>query len=207
MFSPSSGNLKSVAPLGAGAGAAEAAGRASAWAGGFVTGAGSSGAFAAGALGSSVFTLAPAPFSTVKMTCPTFTFCPSLTRISLTVPLTEDGTSTTALSVSSSMTGWPSETLAPSETISRTRSPCSMFSPSSGSLNSVTEHLLLGLRCRRERPARAGPVTRLHERRRSHPHFYILSVCRIRFFRIDSQIFHGLLQHVELDLLNAQQGT
>ncbi len=80
---------------------------------------------------------APAPFSTVKITWPTLTFCPSLTRISFTVPLTDEGTSTTALSVSSSMTGWPSVTVAPGEIIRRTRSPWSMFSPSSGSLNSV----------------------------------------------------------------------
>ena len=42
---------------------------------------------------------------------------------SLTMPVTDDGTSTTALSVSSSMTGWPSETLLPGEIIRRTRSP------------------------------------------------------------------------------------
>ena len=51
--------------------------------------------------------------SSVKMTSPTLTFCPSLTLISRTTPLTVEGTSTTALSVSSSMTGWPSETVAP----------------------------------------------------------------------------------------------
>jgi len=78
-----------------------------------------------------------APFSTVKMTCPTLSLSPSLTRISPTVPVTDEGTSTTALSVSSSMTGWPSVTLAPGLISRRTRSPLSMFSPSSGSLNSV----------------------------------------------------------------------
>ena len=36
---------------------------------------------------------------------------PSFTFTSLTTPLTDEGTSMTALSVSSSMTGWPSETL------------------------------------------------------------------------------------------------
>jgi len=35
------------------------------------------------------------------------------------------------------MIGWPSETVAPTEIINRTRSPESMFSPSSGSLNSL----------------------------------------------------------------------
>jgi hypothetical protein len=53
-----------------------------------------------------------APFS-VKISWPTLIFSPSLTLTSLTIPLTDDGTSTTAFSVSSSMTGWPSETLAP----------------------------------------------------------------------------------------------
>ena len=53
------------------------------------------------------------------------------------VPLTDEGTSTTALSVSSSITGSPSVMLAPGLIIKRTRSPLSMFSPSSGSLNSV----------------------------------------------------------------------
>ena len=67
--------------------------------------------------------LREAPPSRVKITWPTLIFSPSLTLISLTVPVTEDGTSTTALSVSSSMTGWPSETLEPGEIISRTRSP------------------------------------------------------------------------------------
>ena len=81
---------------------------------------------------------APVPFSTVKITCPTFSLSPSFTRTSLTVPLTEDGTSITALSVSSSMTDWPSVTFAPGAINRRTRSPCSMFSPNSGSLNSVT---------------------------------------------------------------------
>jgi hypothetical protein len=53
------------------------------------------------------------------------------------VPVTDEGTSTTALSVSSSITGSPSVMLAPGLIIKRTRSPLSIFSPSSGSLNSV----------------------------------------------------------------------
>src|SRR5208282_6431077 len=80
---------------------------------------------------------AATPPSRVKITCPTFIFSPSFTFTSLTTPVTDDGTSTTALSVSSSMTGWPSETFVPGATIKRTRSPCEMFSPSSGSLNSL----------------------------------------------------------------------
>ena len=63
-------------------------------------------------------------------------------------PLTDDGTSTTALSVSSSITGWPSATFEPGAIISRTRSPCEMFSPSSGSLNSLAPESM-ARRCRR----------------------------------------------------------
>src|SRR6185437_8212913 len=63
------------------------------------------------------------PFSTVKTTWPTLTFSPCLTRTSFTVPLTFEGTSTTALSVSSSMTGCPSATTAPGAIMSRTKSP------------------------------------------------------------------------------------
>ncbi len=63
------------------------------------------------------------PLSTVKITWPTEIFSPTLTRTSLTTPLTDEGTSTTALSVSSSITGSPSATLAPGDTISLTRSP------------------------------------------------------------------------------------
>src|SRR5882724_6290821 len=162
MFSPNSGSLNSLAPVAAnGAEAAEDEGLASAGTGVAVFAAGAeegfdadgfagtfgsavlpSGALLSLVLSSPVLTLAPAPFSTVKMTWPTLIFCPSLTRISFTVPVTEDGTSTTALSVSNSITGWPSVTLAPGEIIRRTRSPWSIFSPSSGSLNSVTEHSL-----------------------------------------------------------------
>src|SRR5208283_4946041 len=79
--------------------------------------------------------------SAVKTNWPTFIFSPSLTRISFTVPLTDEGTSTTALSVSSSITAWPSLTAAPGAIIRRTRSPCSMFSPSAGSLNSITNSI------------------------------------------------------------------
>jgi len=64
-------------------------------------------------------------------------------RAGAATPLTDDGTSTTALSVSSSITGWPSLISAPGEIIRRTSSPWSMFSPSSGSLNSVNACSLL----------------------------------------------------------------
>src|ERR1700720_1714735 len=78
-----------------------------------------------------------------------------------------------------------------------------MFSPSSGSLNSVTEYLLLAVRCRREHPARA---LSWHCRTSwTLAPTYVLSICRIRFFRIDSKFLDCLLQHVELDLLLARQ--
>src|SRR6202022_5158741 len=115
MFSPSSGSRNSLA-LTTGVAGGDGAGRASGFDGaGIAVGATdfSAGALAVSALGSTIFVLAPAPFSTVKITWPTLTFSPSLTRISFTVPLTEDGTSTTALSVSNSMTGWPSLTIPP----------------------------------------------------------------------------------------------
>src|SRR5262249_34099584 len=133
------------------------------------------GALVAGAWTFWAGAFAPAPFSTVKMTCPTLSLSPSLTRISFTTPLTDEGTSMTALSVSSSMTGWPSFTSAPGAIIRRTKSPCSMFSPSSGSLNSVTV---------------LEPF---------------LADGRVRLFGIDAQIVHGLLHGFDLDLVFASE--
>ena len=75
--------------------------------------------------------------STVRMTWPTAAESPSATMISAMVPLTEEGTSMTALSVSSSMTGWSSTRESPTETRRLMTSPASTFSPRSGSLNSV----------------------------------------------------------------------
>ena len=148
MFSPSSGRTNSeaeaeVATAGGACAGADCAGAAAggAFAAGGVCATGGAGGSAglgsAGALASAAFA-DPRRFPRVKMTWPTLSLSPSFTRISFIVPLTEEGTSTTALSVSSSITGWPSVTLAPGEIISRTKSPCSIFSPSSGSLNSVT---------------------------------------------------------------------
>src|SRR5712692_7863534 len=149
MFSPSSGSLKSVTSVvsdaGADTGDADAAADGAFCAGdvvgdteGEVAAVGFAGEGPVRLRSGLVRAAPPAPFSTVKITWPTLIFSPSLTRTSLIVPLTDDGTSITALSVSSSITAWPSVTLAPGEIISRTRSPWSMFSPSSGSLNSVT---------------------------------------------------------------------
>src|SRR6266581_5502891 len=101
MFSPSSGSLNSEAPdtaRGARAGGADggaAFGVGDAAGSSCTTGAD---AFGGGACAGGACDFAPAPFSTVKITCPTLSLSPSLTRISLTTPLTDDGTSMTALS-------------------------------------------------------------------------------------------------------------
>jgi hypothetical protein len=78
------------------------------------------------------------PSSTVKITAPTCTLSPFLTLISLTTPATDDGTSIVALSVSSSMTGCSFLTVSPTLTSTLATSPEATFSPSSGTLNSVT---------------------------------------------------------------------
>src|SRR5580700_5329739 len=146
MFSPSSGSLNSLGPeMVARDEAGAEAGGAGGCAGGDDTAGASceagAGAAAAALAADSAGALTSAP-STVNMTWPTLILSPSFTRISCTVPLTDEGTSTTALSVSSSMTDWPALTVAPGATMRRTRSPCSMFSPSSGSLNSITASVL-----------------------------------------------------------------
>ncbi len=64
---------------------------------------------------------------------------PPAPSLRLTVPLNVEGTSTTALSVSSSSTVWPEVTSSPGCTATRTTSPDSIFSPSSGNLNSATD--------------------------------------------------------------------
>src|SRR6185503_12441418 len=81
---------------------------------------------------------AAAASSTVKITAPTCTLSPFLTLISLTTPATDDGTSIVALSVSSSMTGCSILTVSPTLTSTLATSPEATFSPSSGTLNSVT---------------------------------------------------------------------
>ena len=82
--------------------------------------------------------LPAAPSSTVKITEPTCTLSPFLTLISLTTPATDEGTSIVALSVSSSMTGCSILTVSPTLTSTLATSPEATFSPSSGTLNSVT---------------------------------------------------------------------
>jgi hypothetical protein len=119
MFSPSSGSLNSPAVAGAGsrvaigfrcnreagagvwfAGVAEAAAARAGVAGAGFSG---SGRFDRDALEASVFDR--------EDDLPHRSLSPSFTRISPIVPLTDEGTSTTALSVSSSITGSPSAML------------------------------------------------------------------------------------------------
>lgn len=118
MPSPISGSLNSmVLPPAAAAGAAASAGA-------------SAGA-AAGA--------PAAPSSRWKITLPTGTVSPSPARCLTTVPAAGAGTSTVALSVITSTTGWCSSTAVPSATSHWTISPSAMPSPISGSLNSIIE--------------------------------------------------------------------
>src|SRR5450631_897763 len=123
MPSPSSGNLNSVTSADAdrAAGGGAVAVLCVLWG---TSGAtfGTDGAGAAFAGEGARATLA-VPLSTVKITWPTEIFSPTLTRTSFITPLTDEGTSTTALTVCSSITAWPSEIVAPGEIISRTKSP------------------------------------------------------------------------------------
>ena len=78
-----------------------------------------------------------APLSRWKITSPTGIVSPSPARSLTTVPAAGAGTSTVALSVMTSTTGWCSSTVAPSATSHWTISPSAMPSPMSGSLNSI----------------------------------------------------------------------
>ena len=142
MFSPSSGSLNSAAPTGAarrstiGRFAGAACGLAS-FCGTEAADGTASGLAAFGAAASTGLAFAARAIFEGEDHLPDFDllafFDPNLLHW---CRVTDDGTSTTALSVSSSITGWPSVMLAPGEIIRRTRSPCEMFSPSSGNLNS-----------------------------------------------------------------------
>jgi hypothetical protein len=65
-------------------------------------------------------------------------FSPGFTLIEVTTPATEEGTSMVALSVSSSRTGCSRLIVSPTLTSTRATSALSTFSPSSGTLKSVT---------------------------------------------------------------------
>ena len=117
-----------------GVGAGGASSTTGATACGIGVGAGSTAGTGAGGA-SSATGAAAAAVSTARMGCPTAMVSPCWTRISVTVPSTEEGTSMTALSVSSSMTVWSSARRSPTSTRMRITSPLSMFSPKSGSAN------------------------------------------------------------------------
>ena len=80
-----------------------------------------------------------APSSKVKIGWSTATVSPALTRISLMVPLTVEGTSKTALSVSSSKTDWSCSMVSPGATRSLATTPESALSPRVGNLYSAIE--------------------------------------------------------------------
>ena len=69
--------------------------------------------------------------------CPTCTVSPFLTSTSATRPPGAQGTSITALSVSTSSSDWPGASTSPADTNTLTTSPDAMFSPKSGRLNGV----------------------------------------------------------------------
>src|SRR5262245_36344020 len=105
--------------------------------------------------------------------------------MSLTTPATDEGTSTVALSVSNSTTGWSFSIVSPTFTSTRRTSPVVTFSPSSGTLNSVTGGSY-----------RLGAVGSWLEAQRQKPRAYSLRCCRIRFFGVDSEILDRLLNQV-----------
>src|SRR5690606_12606167 len=72
-----------------------------------------------------------------RSTSPTGTVSPSRHRISVTRPAAGAGSSTTALSVCISTTGWSNSTRSPTRTSQRTTSASAIPSPTSGSLKST----------------------------------------------------------------------
>ena len=93
-------------------------------------------AFASGAAALSCLAAPPATASTVSNGSPTLTFEPFCTCTLVMRPAKGQGSSTTALPVSISMTFWSATISSPSLTITLTISPSSTFSPRSGTLNS-----------------------------------------------------------------------
>ena len=71
-----------------------------------------------------------------SITAPVLTVSPGRTRTSVITPVTGDGISTAALSVSTSRTGWSLAMMSPGATITPTMSADSTFSPRLGSFNS-----------------------------------------------------------------------
>src|SRR5258706_11045823 len=84
---------------------------------------------------------------TVRITCPTESLSPSLTRTPVTLPATGDGMGATAFSFSSSRIVWPLVIVSPSLTIIPTTVPDSAPSPNLGNLTSI--NLTGSLECRK----------------------------------------------------------
>src|SRR5262245_13579118 len=109
--------------------------------------------------------------------------------MSLTTPATDEGTSTVALSVSNSTTGCSFSIVSPTFTSTRRTSPVVTFSPSSGTLNSVTEGSY--------RLSAIGSWLKAQPSAKSQkPGAYSLRCCRIRLFGVDSEILDRLLNQV-----------
>src|SRR4051812_43334483 len=182
------------------------------------------------AFGSGGAASSAASSSTMKIVAPTFTFSPDLTRSSLMTPLTDEGTSMVALSVSSSSTAWSRCTVSPAWTSTRTMSPDSMFSPSSGSVNSVIVFLVspgrsisavpdygvpnawLGFGFQVPNPERGTEPATRNQEQTWNPEPGTASYCgplsnrRIALLRVHLEILHRLRHRLRLDLSLAGEG-
>src|ERR1700678_1302319 len=110
------------------------------------------------------------------------------------------------------MTDSPALILVPGAIMRRTRSPCSMFSPNSGSLNSITSSdsfflTWLFLRCLdyvapvfdSQRPA-----ARIEWRSSDHCR---LGIRGIRLLRVDAQVLNRFLHNLKTDFLFPRQSS
>src|SRR5437763_3680906 len=121
------------------------------------------------------------------------------------------------------MTDWPALTAAPGATIRRTRSPCSMFSPNSGSLNSITACIFLVdqfvVSAPQRLKARSSKLLRIRTdllmcnasartKLSADANLALtLADCRVCFFRIDYRVADRALYHVIIDLVLTRQGA
>src|SRR6185437_11372704 len=94
---------------------------------------------------------------------------------------------------------WPVLIWAPGCTISRTRSPCSMFSPNSGSLNSITAQVPFVSWLRPKNEKRGVKYTVFA--------CVMLAESGIRLLRIDPQFLYGAFHDVGSDLLLPCKGS
>ena len=140
-----SGGVSSSIPTGGAFRATGAAGFGDGTAAGAGAGSGGGvGSVAVGGGGSGAAATAAPSVSIRAITAPIFTVSPSLARTSVIVPLTGDGISTTALSVSNSI--MPSSTSTRSPTLTRIATTCpdSIFSPTSGTRDFL-DHIIPSL--------------------------------------------------------------